>query len=430
MPSAEWLGYQRANFPVWRRLLWLVALLTLMFAPVSFYFDLQMLRLAQVPELQVRLLQAIHAYQTLLGLVVLLYLLATRSRREPTRLDLTLFGVATAQMVVLPALIAVANQLSHGSITIFAMGVLFALFVSFERPRTMIAVVLASAGMILVAVLLLQGDLAARNAALINTLVIGIGAAFLYPFIDRFRFDDHRRRQQLESLLGYKDTLMRALGHDLRTPLNEVRRAALALEGDPDRLLGERHRLADDLRALTRRFGMVLTNLLAIDAQSRLGGADRDPASLLEVVQQVTELSRWAAERKQIELHVDFEDDLLIAADRESLVTVLDNLVNNAIKFTPPGGSVRIDVSVEAATCSVCVSDTGVGISPTRLERLQAGESLAPTLGTDGEQGVGIGLSVARNLLAVFAATLSIEARGEAGVRLCVHLPRYFGRSS
>ena len=210
--------------------------------------------------------------------------------------------------------------------------------------------------------------------------------------------------------------------HELRTPVTLLRtRAEVALGQDRDA-----GRDAAAFRAIEResaRLGDIVGELLTLaraDAGER--AVAREPLYLDDVAAEAVDAVRGLAEPKRVQLEVGGFDEARISGDaalvRQLLVIVLDN----AVKFTPAGGHVRLDVAAHDGRATVEVADTGVGIPPEQLprvfERFYRGEP-----GRREADGAGLGLAIARWIAEAHGARIDIASRPGSGTRVTIGFP-------
>lgn len=226
-----------------------------------------------------------------------------------------------------------------------------------------------------------------------------------------------------------KDQLMRIVGHDLRAPLATFQQfgpelADLADQPDP----AEQRRLATALTDQARAVSDLADNLLSW-ARAQSGQVQpliqwNRPALLPQRMERVF---GPVAAAKGVKLHVECAPDVpeSLLFDADLLGAVLRNLLGNAIKFTPAGGTVRLHITTEpAAPAVLTITDTGRGMTAAQLAAALDGSPVASSAGTNGEPGTGLGLAVCRH----FVGLLGAEWRGESlpgpGTRWTIALPR------
>jgi PAS domain S-box-containing protein len=232
-------------------------------------------------------------------------------------------------------------------------------------------------------------------------------------------------REAAESANRAKDAFLAALSHELRTPLNPVLMAATALEADPrwppdlrDELRMIRRnveleaRLIDDLLDLTRiTQGKMSFHLEMVDAHAKIRHA--------------VEICRGEARAKQLRLDLELRARRhRVRADAARLQQVVWNLVKNAVKFTPEGGSVTVRTEDAGAdTLRITVADTGVGIEPDLLPRIFAAFEQGGPATTRRFGGLGLGLAISRAIVEAHGGTLSASSPGPGrGATFCVEL--------
>jgi signal transduction histidine kinase len=144
---------------------------------------------------------------------------------------------------------------------------------------------------------------------------------------------------------------------------------------------------------------------------------------LCGLVEEIVDLFQAGAQQKGIGVHIDIPDGLSVYADRDTLSTVVRNLVNNAIKFTEPGGAVWISARDRSESILLEVRDTGVGMSPDVLQGLFALGSPRSRAGTSGERGSGLGLLLAHEYVERNGGSIDVESVPGEGSTFRVTLP-------
>ncbi len=237
-----------------------------------------------------------------------------------------------------------------------------------------------------------------------------------------------RERERLVASLAEadrrKDEFIATLAHELRNPLAPIRngirllhtegrnrKAIQATTGMLERQVAQMVRLVEDLLDV----GRISQGLITLR---------RDVRDLRSIVLEAVDVARPAFDEREQTLRVELPETPLIAYyDRVRLAQVLDNLLNNARKFTPPGGHVAIEAAREGDVAVLQVVDDGVGIAPEHLGRLftMFGQ-ITPSGGL--KAGLGIGLALSRTLAELHGGTLEADSAGPGqGSRFMLRLP-------
>ncbi len=236
-----------------------------------------------------------------------------------------------------------------------------------------------------------------------------------------------RRLQTSETALRVanqtKDQLMHIIGHDLRGPIASFQQLTPLLHEvvrQPD--LTDAHELIRNLDAGAQQLGGLVDNLFQW-TRTRSGQLVNQPVRLSAelIVESIGSLYAPAAQLKNIHLTYEAPPDLMVWADVDLLATVLRNLVGNALKFTPSGGTVRLTAeSVEEDAQTVVeftVTDTGVGVALERLAQFFQADRAASTVGTAGEPGTGLGLPLSARFVQLLGGELRAESTPGQGSR-------------
>jgi heavy metal sensor kinase len=210
------------------------------------------------------------------------------------------------------------------------------------------------------------------------------------------------------------------VAHDLRTPMTRLRGVAeRALQSDDVQV--QREALVTSLEESERILAMLDTLMDISEAETGTMRLDVTDVPVADVVSEVVELYENIAEDKQIEVSTDVEAGLTVPADARRLRQVLANLLDNAIKYTPTRGRVRIGARRDGNMVRLDVADTGVGIAPHHLphiwDRLYRGDQSRT------ERGLGLGLSLVRAIVAAHRGTVDVVAEPGRGSTFFVRLP-------
>ena len=212
---------------------------------------------------------------------------------------------------------------------------------------------------------------------------------------------------RLQALISGQRRFIADASHQLRTPLTVLKtQAELALrENDPQAL---REIVAGIAR--TTDSAVHLANRLLTLARAEHGAEDAQMAavSLLQAARQVGLELAPAALKKQIELALDGGQDVLVQGNALLLHEMLVNLVDNAIRYTPPGGRVTLRVSADPAP-TLAVSDSGIGIPASERSRVFAPFYRAPAALDSNPGGAGLGLAIVRDIAALHGAQIVLQ---------------------
>ena len=197
---------------------------------------------------------------------------------------------------------------------------------------------------------------------------------------------------QLERINSTKDKLFSIISHDFRSPLNSLK-GVLALLENKNLSQVEFSDLAEKLKKNFNAVSNDLENLLQWSL-AQLQGIQTNSGriNVYPIVQEHVALFQEIAKSKEVKIENKIGQDLFAMADEDHIRLVLRNLINNAVKFTPPGGSVEISSHHENPYVEISVKDTGVGIGSEQLENLFQKDKPVSTVGTNREKGVGLGL--------------------------------------
>ena len=238
---------------------------------------------------------------------------------------------------------------------------------------------------------------------------------------------DQSLRLEAEAANRSKDVFLATLSHELRTPLNAIVGWASILQSkrwqDEDLKQG----LAVIQRNCNRQTELiedVLDVSRIVSGKLRLKMATWD---LRDPIKAAMDVVRPSADAKRIKLEAELDPSANQGTcDASRLQQVMWNLLTNAIRFTPKGGTVRVTLSREQSTTRIVVSDTGRGISPEFLPHVferfrQADSSTTRTIG-----GLGLGLSICKHIVELHGGTIRAKSAGEnppSGATFTIELP-------
>jgi signal transduction histidine kinase len=234
-------------------------------------------------------------------------------------------------------------------------------------------------------------------------------------------------REGAETANKAKTAFLGAMSHELRTPLNAIGGYIDLLDMGLRGPVTERQRAAfARVKTNQQHLALLVTEILTFArvGSGRVSYVMRD-LKVRDVLQHAIDLVEPLFGQKGIVFEgVKGDNTILARGDRERVTQILVNLLSNAIKFTPSGGRISAEGAAAGDAVELLISDTGIGIAPEKQEAvfepfIQLKEGL-----TDREGGVGLGLSISRDLARAMNGDLTVESAEGKGARFVLALPR------
>ena len=220
--------------------------------------------------------------------------------------------------------------------------------------------------------------------------------------------------------------------HDLRTPLT-------SLQGYLETLLMKEGALTPEdqrtyLTIAVKRADQMGKVVSALFELAKLDSPDVtlrfEPFSAGELIQDIVQKLRLTTERKKIEFHMDLSDNLpLVYADIGLTERVLENLIDNAVRYTPEGRSIGISALPDKERIKIRISDTGTGIRPEDIPFLFDRFRRTERNRQENGSGSGLGLPIARRILELHGSSIEVASTVNVGTTITFHLPVYRGPS-
>jgi PAS domain S-box-containing protein len=229
-----------------------------------------------------------------------------------------------------------------------------------------------------------------------------------------------REVTEIRNVDRIKDALVATVSHELRTPLTSII-GYLELLGSGTPLSEEDARFVEIVRRNAARLQRMVEELLFL-SRVDVGGLelDLDEVDVVELARAALGSADPAAAAKRIALEYDGPDTLPTKADADRLGQVFDNLISNAIKFTPERGRVKVSLGADDGAIVASVADTGVGIPEAEQPRLF--ERFFRTTATRDVPGTGLGLTIVRAIVEAHAGTIECSS-GDDGTIFTFRLP-------
>lgn len=234
-----------------------------------------------------------------------------------------------------------------------------------------------------------------------------------------------RQNDQLQRLNETKDRLFAIIGHDLRKP-------AIAFRGITKKvnyLLRKKdfrtlEQLGEEIEQDAAGLSQLTENLLNWALTQRdVMPYQPTQVKLLPLLEDTAAPFQTALQNKHLDLEWAIHDDTIVFSDANALSTIVRNLLDNAIKFTPEGGRITIEGTTDDGLFRLKVRDTGVGIPPEKLKELFLLKEGRTEAGTAGEKGAGLGLHLAQELSKLNQSTLGVSSRIGKGTIFTLSLP-------
>ncbi|SFE93169.1 ATP-binding protein [Thermoflexibacter ruber] len=235
-----------------------------------------------------------------------------------------------------------------------------------------------------------------------------------------------QKNTRLEDLDREKNSLMNIVAHDLKAPLNKIAGAAQLLPNLGD-LNEEQEEFVQMIRKVAFEGKKFIEDLLDINAieQQKPEAINWEKVDLENFLIPVVNSYKQQAENKKIQLHFDQQlNTKVIDADRSYLNRILDNLVSNAIKFSPQEKNIYISAVENSHIVSISVKDEGPGISPEDQKKMFKKFQKLSARPTAGESSTGLGLSIIKTLVERMNGKISVNSELGKGTEFVIELPK------
>ncbi len=242
---------------------------------------------------------------------------------------------------------------------------------------------------------------------LLEMLIVSLGMAYKISILDR------EKKEALLLARGKKEyqRMVRVLLHDLTNPVSLVQYYVGLKLNRPDDFERKSSKAWDKIN-----FGLTkLSEIISFHREQEIQinkltrTVSLGPVLIREVLIEVELMFEEKLESKNLELILNGNLDVFVSAERISLINeVFNNLISNAIKFSPQGGKIKISVTTNYDQVSIEIVDEGVGFSDQQINLFENGDILESTIGTSGETGTGFGLSLVRGYMKVYNGKVSL----------------------
>ncbi len=233
---------------------------------------------------------------------------------------------------------------------------------------------------------------------------------------------DVTEQRQLDRL---RDALIATVSHELRTPLTSIIGYLELLGTGPDQLSAEDAGYIEVVSRNAMRLQHMVEDLLFL-AQLDAGSFSLElcDADLVELAGEAIEAARPAAEAKNLIVTLEHDQPAVVSVDANRIGQALDNLISNAIKFTPEGGKVHLLIENRGTAYTLHVTDTGYGIPASEQERLFERFFRSTTASANHVPGTGLGLTIAQAIIESHGGSIGFDSTEGKGTTFSVSLPK------
>ena len=259
--------------------------------------------------------------------------------------------------------------------------------------------------------LVIYGSIAFAAFVILVLIILFIN----YRKIDKLSKKLAIQTEELQELNHVKDKLFSIISHDLRSPLGSLKNMSTLLKTGS--ISQEKVNEFSSRMDITLENTINLMDNLLHWATLQIKGKSirEEKLNLEELAEEAVNNIRQDTEDKGIAVKIDIDFEHEVFADENKLLLVIRNLLTNAVKFTPSGGSISVHSQKEGERIRISVTDTGVGMNESTLHDLRSGGAGVTTKGTGQEKGYGLGLQLCKEYAQKWGDELHIESKQGEG---------------
>lgn len=230
--------------------------------------------------------------------------------------------------------------------------------------------------------------------------------------------DDITAKSRIETV---QTDFVANLSHELKTPIGAVAALADSLNGETETEVV--WRLAERIVSESHRMARIVDDLLDLSRLEFSGTEDWTEVDLAPVLIEVVGTNQHSAKRQGLGLSLTGATRLMVRGERSQLVSGISNLVDNAIKYSEPGGIVSVDSSIVGQEVVVEIKDYGIGISKQHQDRIFERFYRVDKARSRATGGTGLGLSIVRHIVLEHGGTIGVTSEEGVGSTFTVRLP-------
>lgn len=263
---------------------------------------------------------------------------------------------------------------------------------------------------------------------LVSRIAAAVDNARLYQVSQRHLAELQQLYTQVSSLEQLKTDMIRIASHDLRNPVGIINGYLELMRLDvADRLDDNEREYLDGIGDAVKRMQSIVTDILSLERIQQVAHKPfSDRVDMAELAERVVHSHAQEAEKKHLSLHLDLRPShqpLNVSGDRPQLFEATANLLTNAIKYTPPGGEIVVEVLQQGRWAALVVRDTGYGIPEGQQQRLFQPFYRAQTRETSAIDGLGLGLHLVKNIVERHKGRMLFESTYGEGSLFGFELP-------
>ena len=231
---------------------------------------------------------------------------------------------------------------------------------------------------------------------------------------------------RLRELNATKDKFFSIIAHDLKSPFNSIIGFSRLLESQIEQKnYAGIAKYATIIQQSSQRAMDLLINLLEW-SRSQTGRMEFNPETIEigALINEVAVLLNTTAHQKSITIYTEIPPKAIVFADRDMMGTILRNLISNAIKFTNTGGEIVVSALQNPDDLMIAIKDNGVGLKKEAIEKLFRIDVNYKTMGTQDEQGTGLGLLLCKEFVTMHRGKIWVESNSGNGSKFCFTIPK------
>jgi len=236
----------------------------------------------------------------------------------------------------------------------------------------------------------------------------------------------NRMTEQLAEADKPRDEFVSNVSHEMRTPLTAIKvltESVLTMEDAPIELY---HNFFDDINQEVTRMSDIIDDLLdlvKVDQHSREGNLNLERMDLNQMVENILMRLFPIADQKKIALLFEAERPVHLLADELKLSLAISNMVENGIKYTPGGGTVRVTIDSDIQNAIIAIQDTGIGIPEEEHEKIFTRFYRVDKARDRDTGGTGLGLSISHSTIMLHGGSIKIRSKPDVGTIFTIRLP-------